>query len=155
MSARLSILLLEDIANLGRAGEIVSVSEGYARNFLFPQGKAALADSTAKKAAKKREDSVRAREEEKLAALRAQAESLEGTELTVPAKVNEGDEIFGSITARHIAAALGEQASLKIAAKDINLPEPLTRLGTTNVTVRLSSDVEAVIRVTVVPDAKE
>jgi large subunit ribosomal protein L9 len=152
MSARLNVILLEGVEGLGEAGEIVAVTEGYARNFLFPQGKAALADAATQTAAKQQADAERAATQEELAALRGQAERLEGTELTLPARVKEGDEIFGSITARQIAAALHQEAQLKISAKDIVLKEPLTRLGSTPVTIKLASDVEATIRVTIVPD---
>jgi large subunit ribosomal protein L9 len=155
MSKKVSVILLEDIKELGSAGQIKLVSEGYARNFLFPEGKAALADEQAQAAAKKQASTQRDTDEQALVALRAQAAALDSTELTMTAHLKEGDEIFGSITARHIATALHEQAHLKFSARDILLKRPITRLGSEQVTVRLASDVEAVIRVTLIPDEEK
>ena len=152
MSPRLSVILLENVDGLGRAGEIVTVAEGYARNFLFPEGKGALADAAAQAKVERQQASERAAAEAELAGLRAWAEALEGTELTLPARVKEGDEIFGSITARHLSQALQEQAQLKIPARDIVIKRPLTHLGTESVTIKLGPDVEAALRVTIVPD---
>lgn len=149
MSQKVRVLLLESVTGLGEAGNIVAVAEGYARNFLFPHGKAALADDVAtKRAATKQARATRANEQ-RLAALQATAESLSSTELVIQAQAKDGDEIFGSIPASRLAKELLNQASVSVAASDVLLPEPIRRLGTYDVTIRLAPDVEADLKVTV------
>jgi large subunit ribosomal protein L9 len=149
MSKTIQVILLEDIPSLGGAGDIVQVSEGYARNALFPQSKAALATATARQA---KAEQTR-RQAEAAAAfsdeLKNKAEVLAGSELTLRARVKEGDEIFGSITARDIATALTKQTSLAFKPKQIKLTEPITRLGSYDLEVSLSSDISTTIRLTV------
>ncbi len=149
------VLLLETIENLGQAGDIVDVSEGYARNFLFPQGKAVLATQTAQQHVQRRQKQDRQKAEEQLQVLQQQAEALAGSELTMTARVKEGDEIYGSITTSHIAKQLSAQAAHPFKAKDIELLQPVKHLGSYNVTVRLSADVETSIKVTVIAATKE
>src|SRR5581483_3749082 len=152
MSKTIRVLLLEDVASVGRAGEVVSVSEGYARNFLFPEAKAALAtqDVQARHAHAKAKQQEAA--DAHLQALQQLAEHLDRTELTVEVRVKEGDEIFGSVGARQIADELKRQAKLDVKAKDIELETPLTHLGSQKITINLSPDVAATIQVTLVPD---
>ena len=154
MSRKLTVLLLEDVASLGKAGDIVTVSEGYARNFLFPEGRAALADEKTQKEARQRREAKQAESDRALAEAQALAEKLEGTELTLKArrKEDEGNEIYGSITARQIAEELNRAAELSVAAKDIKLKKPITSLGSQAVTVHLSPEVEITIQVTITPD---
>lgn len=154
MSLKLTVILLEDVASLGRAGDIVTVSSGYARNSLFPEGKAALADEPVRARAQKRQAQQKASTAADLQKLQALAEKLEGTELALSARRKEeaGDEIFGSFTARQIVEELNRAASLSLKAKDIKLPKPLTRLGSQDITIQLSPDVETKIRVTITPN---
>ncbi len=152
MANKLQVILLEDLDNLGQAGDIVDVSEGYARNYLFVQGKAALATVGAKKKVE-REKMIKAKDtQEDLVAKQQKAESLTGTELTFVEKVKEGEQIYGKITAARVAKELNKQANLDLKAKDVILSQELTRLGTYDVTVSLSREVETVIKVTIVGD---
>lgn len=152
MSHKVSVLLLENVPEVGSAGEIVTVSEGYARNFLFPEGKAALATDALTKN-KEQLDAKRQREHEaRLAQVQQLAETLNVTEVTLTARVKDGDEIYGSIQAKHIAEELHNKAKLAVKPKDIELPVPLTRLGTTPVVIHLSPDVSATVHVTIVAD---
>lgn len=154
MSRSLTVLLLEDVASLGKAGDIVTVSEGYARNFLFPDGKAALAGEKARKQAEARRAALQAESNRVLAQAQALAEKLEGTELTLKArrKEDEGDEIYGTVTARHVADELNRAARLSLKPKDVKLKKPMTRLGGQDIVVSLSPEVEITIHVTVAPD---
>lgn len=151
MSKKIQVILLEDIASLGLAGKIVTVAEGYARNFLFPQGKAALATAQAVTAAREKDDQKKSVVQKQLSELQARAEALQGTELTVPAKVKDGDEIYGGINAAHIAKQLSQQSGHHFKAKDISLVKPLTTLGSRQVTVSLSPEVETTIHINVIP----
>lgn len=151
-SQKVSVILLEDVPSLGQAGDIVSVSEGYARNALFPPGKAALASAGIKKEHEARRQTAQKKEADALAARQAKAAQLEGTELALYARVKDGNEIFGRLTAAHIAKQLNAQAKLELKSKDVLLPEPLTKLGSYDVTLCLAPDVEASIKVTVLPE---
>jgi len=152
MSKRVQVILLENDPTLGRAGEIVTVSEGYARNFLFPVGKAALATLPTQRAQKEKQQRQAKKEEKTLEELQAQALALEGTELTIPARVKEAESIFGSITAAKIAQELKRQASLRVTPKQVVLKKPITELGSVDIVIRLSPAVETTIRVTVVAE---
>lgn len=152
MSKSIKVILLENIDHLGVAGEIVSVSEGYARNFLFPAGKAALATEQAEREAGEKRTLAKATADAELAALQQKAESLTGTELMLTAKRKEGEEIFGSITAAQIVKELNQQAGLALKPKDLDLPKAITKIGSQDATIHLSPEVEIVIRVTITPD---
>lgn len=167
MSRKVTVLLLEDIQSLGKAGDIVTVSEGHARNLLFPQGKAALADAKARSRAQAEQAHAVAATAKELEELQALAERLEGTELTLTAKpkkvagpekseadLGASNEIFGSITAQQIVAELNREASLSLKPKDVKLGKPITHLGSEDVAVRLSPEIETHIRVTILPHEK-
>lgn len=153
MADKIQVLLLEDVPELGRSGDIVTVSEGYARNFLFLNGKAALATDSVQTQSKERAARAEAAAIEQLKQLQELAQTIDGTELALPAQVKDGDEIFGKITASMIAKELNQQANLSLKARDIDLPAPLIKLGSVPVTVNLSPDVSATITVTVTSDA--
>lgn len=152
MSGKISVFLLEDVPTLGKAGDIIAVSEGYARNFLFPQGKAAVANETTQKQQAAKAAQAKATHDQAIIKLQEQAEQLDGTELTLTARVKEGEEIFGSITAAAIAKELSKQSGIALKAKAIELASPITTLGAHKMTVHLSPDVETTIVVTVVPE---
>ena len=152
MSKNVEIILLEDVEGLGEAGEIVSVAEGRARNELFPNAQAALATDADRDTKTKKDAAARQAEVARLQALRDQASALEGTELTIEAKVKDGDEIFGSVTKAVIAERLQQLAKVAVKAKGVGLEEPLTTLGSVDVVVQLGDEVEAKVTVTVVPD---
>ena len=151
---KIKIILLEDIKNRGQAGDIVTVSDGYARNFLFPQGKAALATPDSEDRALRSQQASAQTAEQDLAKLQTQAKKLDGTELTLTAKVKEGSEIYGSITPLVIAKELNKQAGTSLKAKDIALDQPVTTLGSTDVVVHLSPEVEINLRLTIEPDTE-
>ncbi len=154
MAKNIKVLLLEDVASLGKAGDIVAVLEGYARNALFPQGKAAMATADVQKKQEAKQVKKRQEKEATLQELQSRASTLDNTELTLPARVKDGSEIFGSITAKQIVESLNEQAHLTLYPKDIVLAEPIKQLGTYPLTVHLSPEVDFIIHVTVVPNAE-
>jgi large subunit ribosomal protein L9 len=148
----LQVILIEDVDGLGKAGDIVSVAEGYARNFLFPKGSAAIATEQmqSRKAEQTEEDKKKQRND--LATLHKQAEQLEGTELVINARVKEGEEIFGSISNKNIATELATKAQLTVSARQVQLDQPITTIGSYDVTVKLADDVETTIKVTIVAE---
>jgi len=147
----IDVILREDVKSLGKAGSLVRVKPGYARNYLLPRGLAYEASEGNKKriAAEQKARATR------LTAERGEAEKvaarLRGLALTLTAKAGEGDRLFGSITAQDIAAALAEKGEA-IDKRKIELDHPLKQLGTHTVAIRLHPDVPAEVTVTVVPE---
>lgn len=152
MSKKIKIILLEDHENLGKTGDVVTVSDGYARNFLFTQGKAALATGTAMAQEKDKQAKSKTADQQEMVKFQAEAQALDGTELTISARVKEGDDIFGSINGAQIAKELNRQTSHKFKSKDVQLDKPLTKLGGHDVIINISPEIEAAIRVTVIPE---
>ena len=143
------VILREDLDNLGAAGEVVTVRDGYGRNFLLPRGLAALA--TEKDVAKmEHERRVIAVRSAKMAKeLAGEVEKLEKVSVSLARQVGEGDKLYGSVTNRDIADALKEQG-VTIDAKKIVLDEPIKALGMTEVPIKLGKDAVAKIKVWVV-----
>jgi large subunit ribosomal protein L9 len=133
------------------AGEVVTVKDGYARNYLIPQGLAYRATE----ANKRRIESEKKSRAQRLAAEHADAESLaaalNGVELHFTAKAGEGDKLFGSITSSDIAAQLAEKG-YQVDKRVIELEEPIKMIGIYKVPVRLHAEVKAELRVWVVKE---
>ena len=152
----MEIILLQDVEKLGHKGELANVSEGYARNFLFPR-------KLAEKATPGRVAMVRKMMEDKAAHARREAERadetrdlLSKTVLTIPASVGSGDRLFGSVTSQDIANAIYVARKIRVDKRDVALEDPIKTVGTYMVKVDVHSSVEpAEVKVMVVPeDAK-
>lgn len=145
----MKIILRKDFEGLGKAGEMVTVKDGYARNFLIPQGIALKADSGAVKQleAEKRMEELR-KSKSKKAAEQLAAE-LAKVSCTATVTVGEEDKIFGSVTSQHIADLLKEKG-YDIDKKKIKLDEPIKALGIYDVPIKLHPEVETKIKLWVV-----
>jgi large subunit ribosomal protein L9 len=143
------IILREDMDNLGKAGDVVSVRDGFGRNYLLSQGLAVPA--TEKDEARlNHEKRVIASRSAKLAKeLQSEADRLSQVSVSVSRAVGEGDKLYGSVTSRDIADALAEQG-VKVDSKKIQLDEPLRNLGMSEVPIKLGRDTVAKIKVWVV-----
>ena len=145
----MKVILLEDVKSLGKKGQIVNVSDGYARNLLLP--KKLGVEATGKnmndlKLQKAHEDKVA---QENLDAAKAFAEELKGKQVDVGIKVGEGGRTFGSVSSKEIATACKEQHGIEIDKKKIQLPESLKNFGSYEVTVKLHPQVAAKLTVKV------
>jgi large subunit ribosomal protein L9 len=146
----MQVILLEKVVNLGQLGDVVKVKEGYARNFLIPQGKARRATETAIKEFETRRADLEKAQADKLAAAQAVQARLSGTKVQVTAKAGVDGRLFGSITNYDIAEALTKQG-FEVNKAQIRMPQgPLKLVGDHPTTVALHSDVTAEISVTVV-----
>ena len=147
----IEVILREDIKTLGKAGEMVRVKPGYARNYLLPHGLAFEATEGNKKriAAETRARGVRSAAE-KTEAERAAAK-LSAVSLTIPGKAGEEGKLFGSVTAQDLADALS-RAGHQVDRRRIELDHPIKSLGDHLVRVRLHAEVHAEVRVSVVPE---
>ena len=145
----MDVILRQDVDKVGHAGELVTVKNGYARNFLLPRGLAYEATD----ANRRRLDSERAQKGKKVAAeigaAKEVAGKLESLSLTFTMKAGEGDKLFGSVTSSDLADKLSAEG-YRIDKKQIELDEPLKALGVYKVPVRLHSEVRPEVRVWVV-----
>ena len=149
----MQILLLQDVDRLGQAGEVKRVADGYARNYLFPQGMAVIATPGAIKEAKKNRQATARREAKTLSEAQALAQVLDGVTVSFTMLAGEGDRLYGSVTNVNIAEALSEEVGQEVDRRKIDLEEPIKELGTHAVTIRLAPEAEA--KVTVVVEREE
>jgi len=148
----MQIILLEKIANVGNLGDVVKVKNGYARNFLIPQGKAKRATEENLKLIEAKRAELEAAANAKLVAAQALAEKIEGTTLRITQKAGVDGRLFGSVGTIDIAEALKSQG-VEIEKAMVRLPEgPLKHVGDFPVSVAPHTDVIAHITVTVVGD---
>ena len=150
----MKVLLCEDIKRLGWLGDIVDVTNGYARNYLLPQGLAKVATegnirSLADEKAKRAEQRLKERSR-----LEKAAEAVDGAEAVLAARANEQGVLFGSIAERQIAANLREQG-FEVADEVVKLPEHIKHVGTHDVALRFAEGVTATVHVVVVPEQTE
>jgi large subunit ribosomal protein L9 len=146
----MQIILLDKIANVGNLGDVVKVKDGYARNFLIPQGKAKRATPDNLAAIEARRAELEAAAGERLASAQALAEKLEGATLRVAQKAGVDGRLFGSVTNVDIVQALKAQG-VEIEKSMVRMPSgPLKQVGEHPVTVALHTDVSAHINVNVV-----
>jgi large subunit ribosomal protein L9 len=144
----MKVILREDVYNLGKSGEVVSVKDGYARNFLFPRSLGMLASaSNMHQLAHERKVIELAQAKLKGTAME-QAKKIEGVSVKIARKVGEQDKLYGSVTALDLAEGLAA-AGVKIDRRHIHLPEPIRSVGQFQVEVRLHRDVVAKITVNV------
>ena len=149
----MKVILAADVDKLGHKGDVVTVADGYARNFLVPKG---LAMTASKGTLKQAEQMRRAREEEAKKAKEAAAAkvaTLGATPVYISARAGEEGKLFGSVTAADIAEAVGRQAGVALERKDVQLDEPIRSVGTHEVRLKLFHDVEPVLTVEVAPKA--
>jgi large subunit ribosomal protein L9 len=148
---RMKVILRKDFSQLGQTGDILEVKNGYARNYLIPQGIAVLATPKNMKSLEEEQrlSEIRMNKDRKNAEILAK--ELETVSLTVAVAVGEEDRVFGSVTAQNIADKLKEK-NYNIDKKKISLKEPIKALGIYNVSIKLHTDVEAGIRVWVVKE---
>ena len=145
----MKVILTADVKSLGKKGEIVDVSDGYARNMLLPKKLGVEANSkniNDLKLQKANEDKVA---KEILEQAKALAAEIAEKSVTVSIKVGEGGKTFGSVSSKEIAEAAKAQIDLELDKKKIQLPNPIRALGTTEVGVKLHPKVTASLKVTV------
>ena len=145
----MKVLLEQDVKGTGKKGEIVEVSDGYARNFLLPRKLAAPADAQAVNAASIQKSAAAHRKFQAGMQARDLAKQLEGAAVTVRAKVGENGHLFGAITGKEIAAAIAEQKQVEIDKKKIALSDPIRALGEYTVRVSLYENTFALLKVVV------
>lgn len=146
----MEIILMDKVANLGNLGDIVKVKDGFARNYLIPQGMAKRATAANKAAFEEKKAELEKLAAEKLAAAQARAEKLEGYSLTIAQKAGVDGRLFGSVGNVDIADALNAQG-FEVSKSEVRLPEgPFKMVGEYEISLGLHTDVTANIKVVVV-----
>ena len=144
------IILAGDIETLGHKGDVVTVADGYARNYLVPKGLAMVATKGTLRQAehmrRAREEAERKRKEEAA----AKVSVLASEPVYISARAGEGGRLYGSVTSSDIARAVAEQLEETIERRDVRLEEPIRRLGTHQVEVHLHEEVNALVTVEVI-----
>jgi len=147
----MQVILKQDVDRIGRRGDIIDVSRGYVRNFLVPRGLAEMA--TPSKLEEVRREMEEAEERDQRMAERANeiAQTLNKSVITIEARTGEDERLFGSVTAANIASAIEKARDVRIDRRRIKLEEPIKSLGTHQVPVQVHGEIEASVKVIVVP----
>jgi large subunit ribosomal protein L9 len=145
----MDVILLKDVKGTGKAGQVVKVSDGYARNMLFPRGLAKEATQGNVKTLERQKEAAAEKRAAQKAEAQEQAKKLEEVTLTIKAKGGDNGKLFGSITTKDIAEALEKQEKIKVDKKKIVLNNPIKTTGEKEVVVKLFEEVSAKLKVTV------
>ncbi len=147
----MKVLLRDDVAGVGRRGDIVTVAGGFARNFLLPEGRAIVASDGVEGQAvqmRRRRDLGEAQDR---SAAEAQAALLSGAVIPITARAAGGGRLFGSVGAAEVAEAIAAAKGVEVDRRHVALPEPIKETGSFEVTVELFRDVSVVVTVEVSP----
>ena len=139
----MKVILLCDVKGQGKKDEIVNVSDGYARNFLFPQKKAVPADAKSTSELKSKEEAKQFKISEDRKAAKAQADKIEGTDVTIKMSHGQDGRLYGSVTSKDIATELSKILGVDIDKRKINLKEAIKAYGNFDVEIKLLQDISA------------
>jgi large subunit ribosomal protein L9 len=153
--ARVKVLLVKDVPELGNAGEVYSVAGGYARNYLMPRGLAVLATRGALKQAEQIKAAALQRRARERANAEAQAQMIMGKRLLFTANAGENNRLYGSITTADIAEKLSQELGFEVDRRRIELDHGIRELGIHTVTIRLMPEVTATFQVGVVREGED
>lgn len=148
------LLLIQPVEDLGQQGDIVQVKPGYANNYLLPQGLATVATEHHKRMVEKHRERLLEIQRKRLAGLQALADNLSRQSVTIEANANDEGHLYGSVGASEIAAAL-KQHEFTIAPEQVRLEGPLKELGLYTVKVHIGHEIQAELKVWVVPTVSE
>ena len=147
----MEVILREEIEKLGRRGDVVKVASGYARNYLLPKRLAVAATNSNKKIVEQEKQAYLRRESKEIGDASDLAKMMASVEVTIAQKAGDNDQLFGSVTAQDITAAL-ERAGYTIDRRKVNLEEPIKSLGDYKVTVKLHREVSVELPVHVIKE---
>ena len=150
----IELLLVQPVEHLGKQGDVVEVKHGYAMNYLIPQGLATIATDHHKRMVEKHRAQLEAIEKARLAGLQTLAAELARQSITIEANANDEGHLYGSVGAVEVANAL-KRANFHIAADQVRLKGPLKELGLYTVAIHLGHEIEAEVKVWVVPSVVE
>ncbi|MGN0658135.1 MAG: 50S ribosomal protein L9 [Emergencia sp.] len=143
------VILNRDVKGTGKAGDVVKVSDGYARNMLLPKGYATEATEGNIRSLEKQKELLAQKKAEEKAAAEELGKKLEEAKVVIKTKAGEGGRLFGSITSKDIADAVREQTGLIVDKKKIQLSGPIKNMGTFDIPVKLYTEVSCTLKVQV------
>jgi large subunit ribosomal protein L9 len=149
MARRKEVLLVQDVLKLGNMGDVIRVSPGYARNYLFPYGMAVPAEGAAKRQIDVLREKASKSEAEREVKAKAQAKAMQGLSIQIAARVAHDIELFGSIGTKDIVAALAK-SGVEVDGKQIHLHDKLKKLGRYQIDVRLHKNVAVEVTLEIV-----
>ncbi len=149
---QIEVMLMDNVKKLGKSGEIVKVAPGYARNFLFPQGLAAVATEAAKRRLKKLEAERAARAAEEKKAALAVADKLKDLSLTVNAQTTDGKKLYGSVSVTQLLEVIEANRGIKLERSQISLDDALREVGEYEPTIDLGHDVTVKFKITILDE---
>jgi large subunit ribosomal protein L9 len=147
----MEVILKEDIANLGKIGEVVRVRDGFARNYLLPRGLVLVANKKNLKAFEHQKKVVADQKQKVMRDAQAVGEQLTGVSLTIAMRSGEEGRLFGSVTNMQIEKAL-KAKGLHVDRRKIHLDEPIKNLGDYEIPIRLAADITVPLKLSVVPE---
>lgn len=145
----MKVILNQDVKGQGKKGDLIDVSDGYARNFLLPKNLAIPASKENINVLKGQQESREYRQQKELEEAQATAKKIDEIKVILKAKAGDNGKLFGSITSKDVSEALTEQHHIKIDKKKFVLPDGIKALGTTNVDIKIHSGVVAKLKVSV------
>ena len=148
----MQVIFLRDVDRVAHEGELAEVADGYARNFLIPRGLAVKATKGALRELEERRSAIERRDADKREKAHELAQDLSEVAVTVKATAGEGERLHGQVTAQQIADAASDQLDIAMDRRDIDIPEPIRRIGDYLISARLYKDVAVQLQLSVVPD---
>ena len=152
MTKTKEVMLMADVKNLGKSGQIVKVAAGYARNFLLPQGYAAPVTEASKRRLAKLEAQRAEERKARKAAAEKVAATLTGLSVTVKAQTVDGKKLYGSVTAADIIAAIEANRGVKVERSQLNLPDHLKEVGEYEANIDLGHGVNVKFKIHIVDE---
>jgi large subunit ribosomal protein L9 len=148
----MKVILQQEVKKLGKKGDILEVSEGYARNYLLPQKLAIMATANNVNNAKLQKVAEERKKERAFDEAKLLAAQMAKITISIPVKMGEGGRLFGSVTAKDIADAVGKEHKLELDKRKIELKDALKSLGTFTVPIKLHPEVSTQIQVTLIAE---
>jgi large subunit ribosomal protein L9 len=146
------VVLRDDVENVGRKGDLIEVTDGFARNYLVPRGLAMNATKGVVQQAEAMRRNREARDAREREAAQSLADQLAGQRIELRARAGEGGRLFGSVTSADVVDAVRTQTGVALDRRKTQLTDPLKELGPVEIPVKLHSDVEVTLTVDVVPE---
>ena len=143
------VILIKDVKGVGKAGEVVKVSDGYARNLLLPKGLATEATEGNVRSLEKQKEIKESKKNDELTAAKELADKISNLKITIVTKSGEGGRLFGSITSKDIADALSEQHKITIDKRKFVLDSPIKHTGDFELDIKVYPEILAKLKVTV------
>ncbi|MEQ8173854.1 MAG: 50S ribosomal protein L9 [Syntrophomonadaceae bacterium] len=148
----MKVILNQTVKNLGKEGEVKEVSDGYARNYLIPQGLAREATNTILKETQEKKVREQKQKDKEKARAEQIKEQLDGKTIEIKAKTGGGDKLFGAVTAREISDVLKQTMQVDVDKKKIDLADPIKHLGQYRVKLKIYPSIQAELNIIVVAE---